>query len=258
MLVIPPGWEITERSNNPLDRIQVKCVDSKGRPQYIYHPLWNVLTSRLKFQRFCKFSKVIRKVSATASSDPLDSLIKLMLSTNIRVGSDKYAQDNSSFGVCTLLVKHVKDKGKYVELNFKGKSGKEHNVKVSREPHLSFIRSKVSEAKKAVQKRLFPSGTAERLRVRFKTMMGKDYNPKDLRTYNANIILHRELKKESGENPKKQLVSAINRTSEFLHHTPSVCKANYLSPEFMNMWLKTPTKVHNMSFGDIIKNISKS
>ena len=256
MLVIPPGCKITERSKNPLDRIQVKCVDSKGRPQYIYHPLWVALTAQLKFKRFCRFSGVIKKISRSASTDPLDSLIKLMLSTNIRVGSDKYAEDNSSFGVCTLLNKHVKDRGTHVELKFKGKSGKEHQVKVSREPHLSFIRSKVSEAKKTSTKRLFPSGTAERVRARFKKMMGKDYNPKDLRTYNANSILYRELKKEPGEKPKKELLAAINRTSEFLHHTPSVCRSNYLSPEFMELWTKNPKKVHSSSFGEIIKNIN--
>ena len=255
MLVIPPGWEVAEHSKNPFERIQVKCVDSKGRSQYIYHPLWNSLTSKLKFKRFCRFAGVVSKINRTASTDSLDSLIKLMLSTNIRVGSDKYAEDNSSFGVCTLLRKHVKDGGTFVELDFKGKSGKQHQVKITREPHLSFIRNKVEEAKKSSSKRLFPSGTAERVRVRFKKMVGGDFNPKDLRTYNANAILHRELKKESTLKPKSSLGAAINRTSEFLHHTPTVCKNNYLSPEFMKMWLENPKRVQKLSLREIIKSI---
>tara|TARA_X000001036_G_C20625212_1_gene784813 strand:- start:524 stop:1087 length:564 start_codon:yes stop_codon:yes gene_type:complete len=183
----------------------------------------------------------------------MEQLIKFMLATNIRVGSDKYAKDNNTFGVSTLKVSHVKDAGGYLELKFKGKSGHYHDIKVTREPYLSFIRRKLSEAKKAGEKRLFSFGTSDRLRSKFKELFGSDFNPKDLRTYNANGNLVKQLKKAPGEKPRKELIAAIKNTAEVLHHTPSVCKANYLCPHIMELWVTRPDKVKAMSFGDIIK-----
>ena len=254
MLVIPPGWKVVWKSKNHLESIQVKCVDEKGRSQYIYHPLWVVLSSQLKFKRLCKFARVVNRISRRSTpSDDMEQLIKFMIATNIRVGSDKYAKDNNTFGVSTLKVSHVKDHGGYLELKFKGKSGHHHDIKVSREPYITFIRRKISEAKKSGDKRLFSSGTSERLRCKFKELFGSDFNPKDLRTYNANDILVKELKKCSGVKLRKDLISSTKKAAEKLHHTASVCRSNYLCPQIMNLWMTRPEKIRGSSFGEIIK-----
>ena len=243
MLVIPPGWKIISKSKNPYDRVQVKCKDSKGRSQYIYHPLWPVLTGMLKFKRLCLFTRAIRKLGKCCDNDT-DKLIKLMITTNIRVGSDKYAEDNETFGVCTLENTHVKKgvKDGDVVLCFCGKSGHRHEVNIHGE-NASFMKLKAREARNSGQKRLFPVGMADRLRYRFKQLVGEDFNPKDIRTYSANVALIKNLRKEPGKNTKKELSAAIRRTSETMHHTPSVCKTNYICPQIMEFWLDHPEKI---------------
>ncbi len=260
MLVIPPGWTIEKRASSPRDRIQVYCRDSKGRAQYIYHPLWTALTSALKFKKLVCFSRAMKKVSQkTRDADDLDNLIKLMISTNIRVGSDCYAEDNETFGVCTLLTQHIKKgpgRGE-VTLCFCGKSGHDHEVVLKNGCHASFIKTKLRNARNEGNKRLFPSGTAQRLRSRFKQILGDDFNPKDIRTYKANITLVKELRKLPGANAQKELKTAIGKTAESLHHTTSVCKTNYLCPQLMSLWLSNPTTIkrQGVNFYKIIKQL---
>tara|TARA_X000001036_G_C20653888_1_gene796158 strand:+ start:110 stop:901 length:792 start_codon:yes stop_codon:yes gene_type:complete len=242
MLVIPPGWEIVDKSKNPLERIQVKCSDAKGRAQYIYHPLWPILSARLKFMRLCNFCKNIKKIKK--HSDPqsdIDTLIKLMLLTNIRVGCDKYAEDNETFGVCTLLSKHVRKTGNgKVKLEFCGKSGHDHEVEIADPEFVKFILNKKKKVSDNKTGRLFPNGTAEKLRIRFKEIVGEDFNPKDLRTYKANVTLVKNLRKLEGKSPKKESVVAIKKTADSLHHTASVCKKNYICPDILDLWLEKP------------------
>ncbi len=244
MLVIPPGWRVVNKSTNPYSRIQVKCLDSKGRSQYIYHPLWSVLTSALKYKKLLKFCKVVRKIGKISDrkTEDIDNIIKLMLYTNIRLGSDKYAEENDSFGLCTLETKHVikgvnRDE---IILRFAGKSGHVHDIKIHKGPELKFIREKARDARNAGSKRLFPSGTADRLRCRFKELLGSDFNPKDIRTYKANMNLVLYLRRCPGVNLKKELVECVKKTACNLHHTPSVCKSNYLCPQLIELWMRNP------------------
>ena len=244
MLVIPPGWNIVSKSKNPYSRIQAKCLDSKGRWQYIYHPLWSVLTTALKYKKLVKICKAMRKITRLTKAkkcDDLDNLIKIMIFTNIRLGSDKYAEDNDSFGICTLQTKHVTtgNSGEIL-LSFLGKSGHKHDVILQKGPEHKFIKDKARQTKSAGGKRLFPPGTAERLRVRFKEMVGDDFNPKDIRTYKANLNLVTYLRRCAGVNLEKELRECIKRTATNLHHTPGVCKSNYLCPQIMDLWLRNP------------------
>ena len=202
----------------------------------------------------------MRNVSSkTRDADDIDNLIKLMISTNIRVGSDCYAEDNETFGVCTLLTNHVK-KGKGrgdIVLCFCGKSGHNHEVVLRNGAAATFIKTKLRNARNEGSKRLFPSGTAQRLRTRFKEIVGSDFNPKDIRTYKANITLVKELRKLPGTNTEKELRTAIGKTAESLHHTTSVCKSNYLCPQLMTLWLTNPGSVKKtgVNFYKIIKQL---
>ena len=245
MLVIPPGWEVIKRSKDPTSRVQVICKDSKGRSQYIYHPMWSVLSSVLKFKRLLKFSKQVRKLSKTSTTDDIDNIIKLMMTTNIRVGSDKYAEENETFGVSTLLTNHVykSDKRGELALRFVGKSGHSHDVLLKERSNVDFIKRKLREARSCGNKRLFPLGTADKLRVRFKELFGDDFTPKDIRTYKANTTLLLYLRRCSCVNLKKELLMAIDKTANTLHHTTSVCKSNYLCPQILELWLRDPTLI---------------
>ena len=51
-------------------------------------------------------------------------MVHLLETTMIRVGNETYAKENKSFGLTTLLNRHVKVDGSELKFHFKGKSGK--------------------------------------------------------------------------------------------------------------------------------------
>src|SRR5205814_1075311 len=60
----------------------------------------------------------------------LATVVRLLETTLIRVGNDEYARANHSFGLTTLLARHVDVEGSRLRFEFRGKSGKQHVVDV--------------------------------------------------------------------------------------------------------------------------------
>jgi DNA topoisomerase-1 len=61
----------------------------------------------------------------------LATVVRLLDSTGIRIGNDEYARTNRSFGLTTLRDRHVEVSGSSIRFEFRGKSGKTHQVSLS-------------------------------------------------------------------------------------------------------------------------------
>ncbi|MDO9374987.1 MAG: DNA topoisomerase IB, partial [Ferruginibacter sp.] len=55
-LVIPPAWDRVWICTKPNGHIQATGFDVRGRKQYRYHPLWNLLRNETKFHKLLEFS----------------------------------------------------------------------------------------------------------------------------------------------------------------------------------------------------------
>ena len=62
----------------------------------------------------------------------LATVVRLLECTWIRVGNDEYARANRSFGLTTLQDRHVEISGSNLRFEFRGKSGKTHEVSLER------------------------------------------------------------------------------------------------------------------------------
>lgn len=60
----------------------------------------------------------------------LATIVRLLETTLIRVGSEEYARVNGSFGPTTMLEHHVEVEGSKIHFRFLGKSGKSHTIQV--------------------------------------------------------------------------------------------------------------------------------
>jgi len=67
-LRIPPNWENVKISNSELSHLQAIGCDSK-KTQYIYHPMWVLLTSAEKYNRMGEFSKKIGLLESKIRQD---------------------------------------------------------------------------------------------------------------------------------------------------------------------------------------------
>src|SRR5690606_34398193 len=68
----------------------------------------------------------------------LAAAVRLLQQTLIRVGNAEYARNNNSYGLTTLRSEHVDVDGANLHFEFRGKSGKMHNVGI-RDPRAARV-----------------------------------------------------------------------------------------------------------------------
>ena len=74
----------------------------------------------------------------------LATVVRLLERTFIRVGNEEYARENKSFGLTTMKNRHVTVKGAHLRFQFRGKSGRQHEVDVT-DPRIAKIVAKCQD-----------------------------------------------------------------------------------------------------------------
>jgi DNA topoisomerase-1 len=135
-LQIPPAWHDVWASPDPLARVQATGVDARGRTQYRYSTAAEEVAAEHKFGNVLVFgsgltalrAQVDRHLSAPAEDSPAHrvkrttaAVVRLIDRGLFRVGSDRYARDNHTYGLTTLTRQHVRVAGSGIEFTFVGK-----------------------------------------------------------------------------------------------------------------------------------------
>jgi DNA topoisomerase-1 len=138
-LAIPPAYQDVWICPYPNGHLQATGRDARGRKQYRYHPRWRAVRDEGKYGKMLIFGKVLPAIRAQVERDlskrglsrakVLAAIVRLLEGTLIRVGNEEYAKTNNSFGLTTLLNRHVKvEGGSRILFDFRGKSGTEHHI----------------------------------------------------------------------------------------------------------------------------------
>ncbi len=235
--------------SDPSGHIQATGRDARGRKQYRYHPRWREVRDETKFGRMLAFSEVLPAVRAKVDSDlarpglprekVLAAVVRLLECTGIRVGNDEYAKANRSFGLTTLRDQHVEVSGSTLRFQFRGKSGKSHDVELS-DRRLARI---VQRCQALPGEDLFQYVDDEGNRQTIgsgdvndylRQASGQDFTAKDFRTWAGTILALaalRELGPTEDEREAKSIVlKAIDRVAEQLNNTRAVCRKYYVHP----------------------------
>ena len=69
-LAIPPAWQDVWISPDPLGHIQATGVDSRGRTQYRYHPVWREQRDAQKFTHMLQFAGALPVLRSAAVRGP--------------------------------------------------------------------------------------------------------------------------------------------------------------------------------------------
>ena len=127
-LVIPPAYTNVWISPYENGHLQFTGTDAAGRKQYRYHPYWNKIRNQSKYYRLQTFAAhlpAIRKqVDKDLARHNLDHdkivalVVRLMELTSIRIGNESYKKLYGSFGLTTLMNKHVKIEGADISIRF--------------------------------------------------------------------------------------------------------------------------------------------
>ncbi len=239
-LKIPPNWKNIHIANNYNSKIQAFGFDNKNKKQYIYHPLWKIITNNIKFSNIENFNinKLNKVLQLYINNNNnfnklyvISNMIQLMMDLNIRVGNEIYLKKNDTIGLCTMQ----KDNFKNNCLIFQGKKGIIHN-KTLNSKHLNFINDIIKLPGKYLFQYLNNSKVEQINAIDLNNFLKKyvdiNLSTKDIRTYQANKIFINYINKNKSKffNIKKLQSKAIKYTANELGNTSTVCKNSYINP----------------------------
>jgi DNA topoisomerase-1 len=254
-LAIPPAWTDVWISPSPLGHIQAAGRDARGRKQYRYHARWREVRDETKYGQLLAFGGMLplirRRVQADLARTGLPRekviavVVELLDRTMMRVGNEEYARANQSFGLTTLRNRHVKLTSGALEFRFRGKSGKEHKVRV--------VDRRLARIVKACQdipgQELFQYVDAEGqpqsvgsadVNAYLREISGEDVTAKVFRTWAGTVRALAALRALPPAAPdadevtraevKRTLVAMVKDVAGRLGNTPAVCRRCYIHP----------------------------
>jgi DNA topoisomerase IB len=257
-LAIPPAYEDVWICMDPRGHIQATGRDARGRKQYRYHHEWRNVRDDAKFDRMTTFAEALPRLRRRLARDlalpglPRQKVLAVVISildaTRIRVGNVEYARGNKSFGLTTLLNRHVSfiRDGRAV-LNFRGKSGVPHEVHID-DRRIARI---VKHCQELPGQQLFQYVTDDGQRAPIdsgqvndylRDAMGNDFTAKDFRTWGATLQAIRLLARTPvPENAterafKSEINAVVKRVAAELRNTPAVCRKSYINPIVFEAW----------------------
>ena len=268
-IYIPPAYDDV-KINKKKSNILAICIYNKGRKQYTYDKKSTEKNSNNKFKKLAKFGKGYKKIIKKIDIDfytGLDNkdkqiaiILKIIMDCNFRIGNDKYVKDNNSYGVSTLENQHIKVKRDKIIIDFIGKKGVRNECEVKNKKIIKTLKKKKKLTNK--KDRIF----TYRKDNKYYDIKSKDvnnylknlgnYTTKNFRTWGANINLINELIKKN--NNKKHLQISIDEVAKKLHHTPAICKKNYLDSKLIKFYEDDPEKfIKYFKNGDIVNLYTK-
>lgn len=248
-LAIPPAYADVWICPHRNGHIQATGRDARGRKQYRYHPRWREVRDETKFGRMVEFSQVLPAIRARVERDlsrpgmsrekVLATVVRLLECTGIRVGNDEYARANRSFGLTTLRDHHVEISGSRLRFQFRGKSGKIHDVELT-DRRLARI---VTHCQAVPGETLFQYVDADNGRQTvdsgdvneyLREITSEEFTAKDFRTWAGTIQAVGALQvlgpAGTEREAKSAILKAIDQVAERLNNTRAVCRKYYVHP----------------------------
>lgn len=254
-LYIPPAYRDVKINLNKNDKVLAIGYDEKDRPQYIYNKKFTEKNKEKNFNKMIEFGENYKKMMNSIKKDlfsegerkekQIAMALMLVIDCGIRIGSEKYRDENESFGATTLEPRHIKINGDIVSVDFIGKKGVKNTGK---------CRSKRLSRNLRIKKRTLNKDEpifTYRKGDKWYSLKSSDVNKylkrfgnftsKNFRTWVANLSFITEILKY--DNPtkeseiKKNINEALQKTAHKLNNTSSVCKNNYIDPYLINLYI---------------------
>jgi DNA topoisomerase I len=236
-LAIPPAWKDVWISPRATAKLQATGFDAAGRKQYLYSADYRAQQERAKYDNLIRFGDALPTLREAMSlhfdQEEFDrervSAIALRLIELgwFRVGSERYVRDGT-YGVTTLLRRHVKVRGRRVCLSFPAKHGIRVRTEVVDPDLAAAMRSLLELRGPRVFKYQWEGETYnltnKRLNDYVKIYLGDEFSAKDFRTWGGTLLAAIYL-------------AVMRRVAERLGNTPAVTRESYVSPAVVEQYL---------------------
>jgi DNA topoisomerase-1 len=244
---LPPAYRDAWFNPNPNGHIQATGYDEKGRKQYRYHLGFREAQEAAKYERTAAFGRALPKLRAKVEADlkhrgldkarAVAAVVRLLDLGQIRVGSEEYVKKNKSFGATTLRKKHAELRGSTLKLQFKAKSGKLRELRITdrslagvvkkcqdlRDQHLFAYLDDHGEA--------HPVSSSD-VNDYIKRATGGDFTAKNFRTWGASLLAFESLCTAKEDLTLKSLLEPV---VEKLGNTPAIARKSYVHPRLIDV-----------------------
>ena len=260
-LRIPPAWQDVRIARADSSPLQAVGVDKKGRTQYLYHPRFRQQREEAKFRHVVEFGDALPRLRSRIRADlkrgdlsrehVLASIVRLIDQGFFRVGNDKSAKSELTYGLTTVRGTHVKVKGDdVISFDYVGKWKKKHTKDVRDKDVAAVIRRL---KRRATNEELFQFVNGQRyfdvkdrhVNDYIQSIVGEDFTAKDFRTWAGTLLCSITLAWQgqgaSKTERKRKVKKAIEATSKQLGNTPAVCRASYICPRLIDEYMKGKT-----------------
>jgi DNA topoisomerase-1 len=256
-LAVPPAWRDVWICPVPNGHLQATGIDAAGRKQYLYHEDWRNRRDQEKFDSMLDFAAALPRMRRRVRRDlagaemtrtrVLACAARLLDLGFFRIGSEDYAERNESYGLATMLRRHVRIERDEVVFDYPAKSGRRRVQAIAD----ARVRDVVAELKRR------RGGSPELLAYRdggrwvdvrsddindyIKQVTAREHSAKDFRTWNATVLAAMALAMGAGDARTKaartrEINAAVKAVAAYLGNTPAVCRASYIDPRVIDRY----------------------
>ena len=250
-LGIPPAWRNVRIARSDASPLQAIGIDKKGRTQYRYHPRFRQKQDEAKFVRVVHFAESLPALRSRVRRDlarhgigrkrVLATIVRLLDQGFFRLGNEKSAKHEETFGITTFRKKHLKVDGARVSFAYVGK-WKKKQMRSIKDPQVASVLRGL-QALPGPELFKYEWGprilgiTDRHVNNYIQKIVGESFTAKDFRTWAGTLLCSLSLAWQGpahSQRARKQRVKkAIESTAKFLGNTPVVCRTSYISPRLI-------------------------
>lgn len=257
-LAIPPGWTDVHIAPTSTRKVQAWGRDAARRKQYRYSEEHVRQQDNRKWDRVLRYARRVPELREATNRDlkraqpdrqkVMATVVRLISRAFFRIGSERYALENKTFGIATLQKKHLTVDGANLEFSYVGK-GRKHNRRVVAETPLVEILEQIMDLP---GRRLFQyideegrvrPVTAPAVNSYIQTILGERYTSKDLRTFGGTVraatILADVGPEEKAKAAERNVVLTCKLVASELGNTPAVCRKAYIHPTVLDAYVES-------------------
>lgn len=248
MLAIPPAWKDVHIAASARAEVQAWGMDAKGRKQYRYHARAVERGQLRKYYRVRELAKdlpdIRRRVRTHAASRSPSkraaaaAVVRLISESFFRIGSERYATENKTFGIATLRKRHVQVADGHAVFSYVGKrSIRQRQVVANRElavlvqRQLEYPGARLFRYKEGARWRDL---TARDVNAYLHDTLGVAYSAKDFRTWGGTLraatVLAEFGAAGSATDAKRNVATMMRFVASELGNTPAICRKSYVHP----------------------------
>ena len=287
-LYIPPGYKDLIVAKSATNKIQIIGSDKKGRRQYIYNTSYTAKRNDRKYDDVIALGKKIIDIendnqraltgiltknvsSLSLPDDYIPIIIYMLRKYHFRIGNERYADQNDSYGITTLQNRHIKfHSPSRFTIEFIGKKGivnsfTDDNITIANTLKLLMKRSpSCNDTNKAKSNYYIfayrsPTDNAQQIITpdHIQSFFQERYNsyitPKMFRTWYGNFHMLEHLRDLYNKQliAKRMKTAEINSTikscSEYvsskLNNTPSISRKSYIDNKVIELVMRNPYRV---------------